>query len=107
MAEYDANLRDNNVTEWRMRLLLRLGRWNEAYQLGRQLPDDLAQSNRWRYWLARSLQLAQPNSRDPIALYQPLATERDFYGFMAADQIKTPYQLRHQPLALDPKVVQR
>lgn len=107
MAEYDPELRDNTVSEWRMRLLLRLGRWNDAYQLSRQLPAELADTSRWRYWQARSLQLAQPNSRDPIALYQPVARERDFYGFMAADQIKTPYRLNHKPLALDPKVVQR
>src|SRR5690606_23054305 len=36
MAEYDPELRDNTVSEWRMRLLLRLGRWNDAYQLSRQ-----------------------------------------------------------------------
>ncbi|WP_017939236.1 transglycosylase SLT domain-containing protein [Zestomonas thermotolerans] len=107
MAEYDPELRDNTVSEWRMRLLLRLGRWNDAYQLSRQLPTELADTSRWRYWQARSLQLAQPNSREPIALYQPVARERDFYGFMAADQIKTPYRLNHKPLALDPKVVQR
>ncbi|CAD5108842.1 transglycosylase SLT domain-containing protein [Zestomonas carbonaria] len=107
MAEYDPGLRDNTVSEWRMRLLLRLGRWNEAYQLSRQLPTDLAGTNRWRYWQARSLQLAQPNSQEPIALYQPVARERDFYGFMAADQLKTPYQLNNQPLALDPRVTQR
>lgn len=107
MAEYDPELRDNTVSEWRMRLLLRLGRWNDAYQLSRQLPAELADTSRWRYWQARSLQLAQPNSREPIALYQPVARERDFYGFMAADQIKTPYRLNHKPLALDPKVVQR
>ncbi|MCY1500882.1 Soluble lytic murein transglycosylase [compost metagenome] len=107
MSEYDPGLRDNTVTEWRMRLLLRLGRWNDAYQLSRQLPDDLAKTNRWRYWQARSLQLAQPNSQEPIGLYQPVSRERDFYGFMAADQLKTPYQLNNQALALDPKVIQR
>jgi len=107
MAEYDPELRDNTVSEWRMRLLLRLGRWNDAYQLSRQLPAELADTSRWRYWQARSLQLAQPHSREPIALYQPVGRGRDFYGFMAADQIKTPYRLNHKPLALDPKVVQR
>ncbi|AYC33452.1 lytic murein transglycosylase [Pseudomonas cavernae] len=107
MTKYDPGLRDNTVSEWRMRLLLRLGRWDAAYQLSRQLPADLAKTNRWRYWQARSLQLAQPNSKEPLALYQPVARERDFYGFMAADQIKSPYQLNNKPLALDPKVIQK
>ncbi len=77
MTQYDPGLRDNTVTEWRTRLLLRLGRWDEAYALTRKLPQDLAATSRWRYWQARSLQLAQPNSKEPIALYQKLAGERD------------------------------
>lgn len=107
MAKYDPQLRDNTVSEWRARLLLRHGRWEEAYQLTQKMPSDLASSNRWRYWNARSLQLAQPNSQQPAVLFQALAKERDFYGFMAADQVKAPYALNNQPLALDPKVVQK
>ncbi|AVO51527.1 transglycosylase SLT domain-containing protein [Ectopseudomonas mendocina] len=107
MTKYDPQLRDNTVSEWRARLLLRHGRWEEAYQLTQRMPSDLASSNRWRYWNARSLQLAQPNSQQPAVLFQALAKERDFYGFMAADQVKAPYALNNQPLALDPKVVQK
>ncbi|PAU66378.1 lytic murein transglycosylase [Pseudomonas sp. PIC25] len=107
MAEYDPELRDNTVSEWRARLLLRLGRWDEAHQLTRQLPQELATSNRWRYWQARSLQLAQPQNQQAITLYQPVAAERDFYGFLAADRIQEPYQLNNRPLPLDPKVVQK
>ncbi|NQD94231.1 transglycosylase SLT domain-containing protein [Pseudomonas sp. CrR25] len=107
MAKYDPQLRDNTVSEWRARLLLRLGRWDEAYELTQRMPADLGQTNRWRYWQARSLQLAQPTSQAPAALYQELAKERDFYGFMAADQTKAPYQLNNKPLALDPKTLQK
>ena len=107
MQKYDPNLKNTNLTEWRARLLLRLGRWDEAYQLTRQLPEDLSTSNRWRYWQARSLQLAQPNSQQPLLLYQPLARERDFYGFMAADRSEQPYHLKHQALQLQPKTMQK
>lgn len=107
MAKYDPELRDNSVSEWRARLLLRNGRWDEAYQLTQRMPAELASSNRWRYWNARSLQLAQPNSQQPAVLFQALAKERDFYGFMAADQVKAPYQLNNQPLHIDPKVIQK
>lgn len=107
MAKYDPELRDNTVSEWRARLLLRHGRWDEAHALTQRMPAELASSNRWRYWNARSLQLAQPNSQQPAALYQALAKERDFYGFMAADQVKAPYQLNDQPLVIAPKVAQK
>lgn len=107
MSQYDPELRDNNVSEWRARLLLRLSRWDDAYQLTRQLPASLADSNRWRYWQARSLQLAQPQSQQPLTLYQPVARERDFYGFLSADRIQVPYQLKNQPLALDARTIQK
>lgn len=107
MAQYDPELRDNTVSEWRARLLLRLGRWNDAYALTRQLPADLSATPRWRYWQARSLQLAQPQNPLSAGLYQPLAGERDFYGFLAADQIKQPYQLNNKPMVIPPKVMQK
>ncbi|MGE4408233.1 transglycosylase SLT domain-containing protein [Pseudomonas sp.] len=107
MAEYDPQLRDNTVSEWRARLLLRLGRWDEAHELTRRFPEELANSNRWRYWQARSLQLAKPQSKQAEQLYQPVAQERDFYGFLSADRIQAPYRLNHQPLALAPKVLQK
>lgn len=107
MQKYDPHMQNSNLTEWRVRLLLRLGRWDEAYQLTRKLPAELAHTNRWRYWQARSLQLAQPQSQQPLVMYQPLSRERDFYGFMAADHSQQPYHLQHQALALQPKTLQR
>lgn len=108
MADYDPDLRDNTVSEWRARLLLRQGRWQEAHDLTERFPEDLATTNRWRYWKARSLELAQPNEKQATArLYQPVAAERDFYGFLSADRIQAPYKLNHQPLALDQKLIQK
>nr|WP_294979321.1 transglycosylase SLT domain-containing protein [uncultured Pseudomonas sp.] len=107
MEKYDPQLRDNTVTEWRLRLLLRLGRWQDAYQLTRALPPELAETNRWKYWQARALQLAEPQSKQAISLYQPVARERDFYGFLAADRINAPYQLNNRPVSPDPRTLQR
>lgn len=107
MAEYDPELRDDTVSEWRARLLLRLGRWNEAHELIQRFQGELAASNRWQYWKARSLDLAKPNDERATQLYQPVSKERDFYGFLSADRIQAPYKLNHQPLALEPKLVQK
>ncbi|MCG6539030.1 transglycosylase SLT domain-containing protein [Pseudomonas sp. KSR10] len=107
MAEYDPELRDDTVSEWRARPFLRLGRWDDAYALTQRFPEELANSNRWRYWKARSRELAKPNDEQTIQLYRPVASERDFYGFLSADRIQAPYKLNHQPLALDPKLIQK
>ncbi|MCV4281916.1 transglycosylase SLT domain-containing protein [Pseudomonas capsici] len=107
MTKYDPELRDNTVTEWRLRLLLRLGRWEDAYELARRLPQDLASTNRWRYWEARALELAQPNNPLIPTLYKDVAKERDFYGFLAADRTQSPYQLNNKPLVLSPALVNK
>ena len=80
MTQYDPELRDNTVSEWRLRLLLRLARWEDAYQLTKKLPQDLATTNRWRYWPARPacrrcgpgrglLRLPGTNVRQPLHRY--------------------------------------
>ncbi|WP_421681765.1 transglycosylase SLT domain-containing protein [Stutzerimonas urumqiensis] len=108
MAEYDPELRDDTVSEWRARLLLRLGRWDDAHALIARFPASLAQTNRWRYWKARTLELAQPEKDQQIAsLYGPVSGERDFYGFMSADRIKAPYKLNHDPLELSDALIAR
>ena len=107
MTRYDPELRDDTVSEWRMRLLLRLGRWQEAYDLTRRLPEELAGSSRWRYWQARSLELARPGDPQITKLYQTVARERDFYGFLAADRTQTPYQLNNKPLVLSQQLVNK
>ncbi|GAB5341172.1 transglycosylase SLT domain-containing protein [Pseudomonas fluorescens] len=107
MTKYDPELRDNTVSEWRLRLLLRLARWEDAYQLTRKLPQDLATTNRWRYWQARSLELAEPKNPQPLVLYKNLSQERDFYGFLAADRSKAPYQLKNKPLVMSQALVNK
>jgi len=107
MTRYDPDLRDDTVTEWRLRLLLRLGRWDDAYALTQRLPASLATTSRWRYWQARTLELAQPKNPQVPRLYKAVADERDFYGFLAAERAHTPYQLNHKPLVLSPQLKQK
>lgn len=107
MAQYDPNLKNDTVSEWRLRLLLRLGRWQEAHDLTKKLPAKLADTNRWKYWRARSLQLLSPNHPESMTLYQQVANERDFYGYLASDQLKTPYKMAHKPVQPSAAVMQQ
>lgn len=49
---------------------------------------------RWRYWQARALSKLGQQERAE-ALLGELALERDYYGFLAADEIGTDYVLQH------------
>lgn len=107
MTQYDPELRDDTVSEWRLRLLLRLARWEDAYQLIRRLPKELASTNRWRYWKARALELAEPKNPQPLVLYKGLSQERDFYGFLAADRSQAPYHLNNNPLVMSQALINK
>ena len=107
MAKFDPELKDDSVTEWRTRLLLRLERWSEAHQLIKRFPEHLAQTNRWSYWLARTEQLANPRSTQVRPLFESVPQDRDFYSFLAADFLAKPYVLTHIPVNADPKTLKQ
>lgn len=102
MAANDPSMADDQVSEWRIRLALRTGQWRQAHDLTQAMPDSLQQQNRWRYWRARSTQLAFPD-RDVADQYAALADERDFYGFIAAERSRKPYALNHRPADVEPR----
>lgn len=105
MAQFDPKHADPLVSEWHARLLLRLGRWQDAQKLISQLPQDVAQSLRWQYWQARSEQFAQPDNKHSLDKFRHIATDRDFYSYLAADHSQQPYQLNHRPVPVDAELL--
>lgn len=107
MQNFDPNYKDDTVSEWKARLLLRTGQWKAANQTIQAFPHSLANSNRWQYWQARSLQLANPTDKSIQQHFTHVANQRDFYGFLSADQVKQPYHLLNQPKTLSPEVIHK
>lgn len=93
-------LLDETASEWRMRWALGTGKWERLLDWYDQLDELPRESTRWRYWRARALQ-AVGDEATAETIFSELATERDYYGFLAADQAGLPYQFNHQPLAVD------
>jgi soluble lytic murein transglycosylase len=99
---HDATGEDSTLLESRVRLALPGGDWSRIAQWIEQMPPALAQTPRWSYWRARALatQQADPQQHQhATALFQELAKDRSYYGFRAADHLRTPYQLNDRPLA--------
>ena len=107
MQEFDPQHQDPQVGEWHARLLLRLGRWDEARRIIGSLPEETAGTLRWQYWQARSTQFAEPSSKLPMQQYREMAGERDFYAYLAADHSQLPYQLNHNPVPIDGKLLEQ
>ena len=95
MATNDPLMKDDEISEWRIRLALRTRNWDIARSLTQQMPTSMASQSRWRYWKLRSAQLASSNAGELVNEYKALAQERDFYGFLAAERSGQPYALNH------------
>lgn len=103
LAEASAAEGDANLYEWQARVHLRKGDWQALADTLRSFPDELRATSRWQYWLARAEEnLDRHDSAQ--ARYASAANERDFYGFLAADRLGTPYRLNHRPHPFDAAV---
>lgn len=86
-----AELRDDNLTERRLRLAI----WQQTplQPWLALLSDNAQQKAEWRYWAAKSAPNPQP-------LWQALAQERGFYPMLAAQALGKPYQFTPQDFKL-------
>lgn len=88
--------------EWRVRSALYQGQWADVQRWIEAMPADQRKESTWRYWLARALEMAgqRTAARD---IYQRLARERSYYGYLAADRLGVNYAIDHSPVTPDPE----
>lgn len=100
LLQYDPNGEDSYLLEWRVRLALHHGDWANIEKWIASMPADMAQTSRWNYWRARALMHSDDAQKQQQAktIFSNLAKERSFYGFLAADQQQTVYQLNNEPI---------
>ncbi len=88
----------------RVRAAILAGDWEAARRSIVGLPEDRQQKQEWRYWLARSLDATGQKDK-ARELFQALALERGYYGFLSADRIGGGYAMQHQPIVASPEEV--
>jgi len=91
---------DEEILHLQLRTALGDEDWSILLKWTEGTPSDESIRLRWNYWRARALE-ETGNSAAASEIYEWLAKERDYYGFLAADQINTPYQLNYRPLPDD------
>ena len=100
-AELPAAAVDSQVQEWRVRAAVWNGEYARALEWIEQMPPSLSATPRWRYW--RACAVAATMGDDAAApLFGEIAGLRDYYGYLAADRLKQPYDLNMRPSPLDP-----
>ncbi|MDH5358360.1 MAG: transglycosylase SLT domain-containing protein [Gammaproteobacteria bacterium] len=85
---------------WRVRAALWQQDWQAVQQAILSLNIDQQQTPSWQYWLARS-QAKLGNHDAANYIFQELIMDRNYYGFLAADQLQQPYQMNHNPITFE------
>lgn len=96
LRDLDQAVQSEKVMNWRLQLAIRHSNWINYLDLYDLLPDDMQQQNRWRYWKARAYESLN-EFRQAKPIFQSLAKERNFYGFMSADKLNQPYRFNPAP----------
>lgn len=82
---------------WRLRSAVRVQDWSAIRDITARMNEAEAGESRWQYWQARALEAL--GDKQAEAIYERLAGERSYYGFMAADRIDADYHIVDRPLA--------
>lgn len=81
------------LLEWRIRHALLHHHWKKVENLIHYSPAK--DTPIWQYWLARALS-AQGKQEEANELYQKLAQERHYYGFLSSSRLKKPFHFKNE-----------
>ncbi|WP_067042703.1 transglycosylase SLT domain-containing protein [Moritella sp. JT01] len=92
-------LGDVPLTERRIRYAIKFNNWADIEYWLAQLSETKQLDSKWLYWQARVLENKQQQSQAD-KLYQKIATERNYYGFLAAQKLGVDYQFNANIVSL-------
>ncbi len=96
--------RGQELQEWGVRAALRKGDWTGVVSAIDALDESLAKQSNWRYWQAIALsQTGQKAAGE--GLLAELASERSYYGFLAADALGLDYAFDHANVEPDADIL--
>lgn len=97
---------DPEVLRWHLAILLKDQNWSSIINLVEKASPTLTSASEYQYWLARSY-VALGNENKANELFQQLASERHYYGFLASARLGQSFNFQHKPLAIAQEVVER
>ncbi len=94
---------NESLLAWQIRYSLRQREWTRVKLL---IQHSIKQDKpAWQYWLARANEaLGNPEAARP--LYQKLAQQRQYYGFLASLRLKQPMAFEHEAASTEPHLLQ-
>jgi soluble lytic murein transglycosylase len=104
LSEVSADPGDETLHLWRVKAALRAGQWETAKRFIAGLSEEQQRNSQWRYWSARILE-STGNKSEARSLYQGLARDRSYYGFLAADRVDADYSMQHVSIEASPEEI--
>ncbi len=105
MGKLPADQVDQQILEWRARVALAHGQWEEVLESIEQMAESEQRRGRWRYWRGRAL--AALDRPEAALHFATLAEEPHYYGFLAADRLGSGYRLCTTELVPDGEIQRR
>lgn len=91
---------DKTSRTWSVRAALLAEDWRLVQKRLKQLTKEEREENRWQYWQARTFfKLGKQDKA--ILIFKKLASQRSYYGFIAADFLQQKYALNNSPIKVD------
>ena len=84
-----------SLIEQRIRYAIKRGDWKNIEFWISQLPKSERNSSAWKYWQARVLEQSGETDKAKV-LYQQVAKNRNFHGFMASQKLGVNFSLNEQ-----------
>lgn len=96
---------DDDVLYWRAMSALRLQDWKALDKSISALPAREKEEAKWQYWQARAWeQLGK--KEEAKEMFQQVASQTNYYGFLASDRLGVSYSFNLEPLPRDEKIIQ-
>lgn len=100
MYQLPKELMDPSTGMWRARSAMRSLDWDLLLRGIAMLNNEEKAEPQWQYWKARALAEKGLQS-DAKLLYEKIANERSYYGFLAADKLSQTYNIVDEPVQYD------
>ncbi len=97
---------DDDVLYWRAMTALRMQDWKALEKDIDRLPKKEKEEPKWQYWLARTMEQLGKKEQ-ATKLFEEIATQTNYYGFLSADRIGASYSFNLEPLSRDEQVIQK
>lgn len=90
--------------EWQARAAIWQQDWRAAIKAIKQMNIDEQASTRWQYWLGRS-QAGLGQDEAARETFAAIVGQRDYYSFLASDELAKPYAMNHRPISVSAEVL--